>query len=109
MSSNRFSIKCFAVLFLILFSQKVAIGMYLHFWLHTTTPEKTLLVADKSKSLNVNCHCINQFFMPCADDNAVYEITHVANYSVVGIFDLHTYSSLSFCFQSLRAPPAYFS
>ena len=66
MRSNRPTLKIFAIILLLVFSQKIGGGLYLHNWLHSNNCRET-----QSTGTNVsgyNCSCIDDFSMPFAEN-----------------------------------------
>jgi len=104
MRSNRLTIKIFAIILLLVFSQKVGGGLYLHNWLHANNCKET-----QSSSTNVtgyNCSCIDDFSMPFAENAEIISqpIPLIkAEFNPVDKF-LTPFSSKFF--YSLRAPPS---
>ena len=66
MRSNRPTLKCFAIVLLLLFCQKVGGGLYLHNWLHANACKQ---ISDTNGEVvsGYNCSCIDDFSMPFAE------------------------------------------
>src|SRR5436190_6490193 len=106
MKSTRLIQTSFAIFFLLLFAQKIGVGLYLHNWFHTNKYEKSLPQTPAKNAASYSCNCIDDFSMPLAEP--VFEIK-----STIGVQDQVflslPISSFSFSFpsfNSLRAPPA---
>ena len=105
MRSNRFIIKIFAVLLLVLFSQKVGAGIYLHNWLHAKSCKKAS--QNNSNTVSYNCNCIDDFSMPFAEPviETVSFVT-VPHPDFVSSY-IASMPDVFHVFHSLRAPPPY--
>src|SRR5262245_46238354 len=67
MRSNRLTVKCLAIILLLVFCQKVGGGLYLHNWLHANACKQYSHTAGETVS-GYNCSCIDDFSMPFADN-----------------------------------------
>lgn len=57
MRNNPFIAKCIAILLLVLFSQKIGVGVYLHNWLHANANKE----AAVKTNVSADCNCIDDF------------------------------------------------
>lgn len=72
MKARPFILRCTAILFILVISQKSGAGLFLHNLLHTGNTAKELPVKqdDKNKELSYSCTCIDDFLMPFAGTEA---------------------------------------
>ncbi|HVZ56918.1 MAG TPA: hypothetical protein VG870_09705 [Chitinophagaceae bacterium] len=56
-------IKVFAVLVLLVFTQRGGLGIYLHNWLHLAASQDPLPPGE-SRTISFNCHCLEDLAMP---------------------------------------------
>jgi hypothetical protein len=90
---------------LLVFSQKIGGGLYLHNWLHTNTCKQSTQTTGVSVS-SYNCSCIDDFSMPFAEDaEKVSQPISVIKpeFSSPDKFLIPPSSTI---FYSLRAPPS---
>ena len=102
MSQRRIIKQLIASLLILVFSQKMGMGLYLHNWLHHSVATASL----SNEELKNACTCINDFTAPL-EETAVQQIpiplstTLVpAATQVTGLPVVYKY------FRSLRAPPS---
>jgi hypothetical protein len=104
MRSNRPTLKCFAIVLLLLFCQKVGGGLYLHNWLHATACKQSSPVQEQVVS-GYNCSCIDDFSMPFAGnaEKASQPVPSIKTEFTVSYKSLIPFSTTFY--HSLRAPP----
>ena len=104
MRSNRLTLKSFAIILLLLFSQKIGGGLYLHNWLHSNACKQFSHTGGEVVS-SYNCSCIDDFSMPFADNpERGYQPVPSLEIEFVSS-DQSSVSLASIFFRSLRAPP----
>lgn len=83
MKARRFISQCAVVALLLVFSQKVGAGLFLHNLLHT---QDTSLAAQpskqdgKTKEISFACNCIDDFLMPFTEAEEISLPVPVASY-----------------------------
>jgi hypothetical protein len=110
MTGNRIITKLTTLVLILVFSQKMGMGLHLHNWLHSSTQHP----ASSSKPISDQeiqfaCSCINDFNLPFAE-TTVPELQA----PVIIVHKPHTEPVYSFPavykhFRSLRAPPGLIS
>lgn len=105
--ADRDIIKKIATFLLILvFSQKMGMGLYLHDWLHTNKIHSTASSPLSSEELSYACNCINDFTTPLTETELqVLEEPH-QTVSAPEAVPVATLAVVYKYFHSLRAPPA---
>src|SRR5262252_6094726 len=106
MKPNRPILKCFAIVLLLTFSQKLGAGLYLHNWFHY----KNFQQLPHSAGGNVasySCNCVDDFSMPFADPVCeTGSIAPVPKQSFVSTF-IQPVPIAVRVFKSLRGPPLF--
>ena len=104
MRSNQLKLKGLAIILLLVFSQKMGAGLYLHNWLHL----KNCRQSSQSGSTNVisyTCTCVDDFSMPFAENTEkVSQIVSSIKFDFISSYKFLIPLSSTF-FYSLRAPP----
>jgi len=98
--------KSFAIIFLLLFGQKIGIELYIHNWFHTNYHKQSLPHKGDKNVVSYSCNCIDDFSTPFAEP--VSEIVSSASIPHQIFFSSHiqSHSFSPLLFNSLRAPPA---
>jgi hypothetical protein len=107
MRANRHIVKVMALVILLVFTQKIGLGLYFHNLAHPTTAHASTTDGPISeKASNINCSCIDDFLLPFTEPSA--EITIPVNTPEVPFISFYqTYIPQdSHFFHSLRGPPA---
>jgi hypothetical protein len=104
MKRKQHIVKSFAIILLLVFSQKIGIGLYLHNWLHVSNYKQS----SQSHGTNVagyGCTCVDDFSMPFTENlepvgQTIYpiEVEFVSSHK----FLIPLSATL---FYSLRGPP----
>ena len=106
MRSGQFILKCFAIILLLAFSQKLGAGLYLHNWFHFRNCKQPA----HSPATNVasySCNCVDDFSMPFADPVCGTAFTVCApEQGFVSIF-IQSFPITVTVFKALRGPPAF--
>jgi len=103
MKPNRLILKSFAIILLLVFSQKIGAGLYLHNWLHTTNCKQSSPIG--SNVVGYACNCVDDFSMPFAE--SLEPATQTIPSTEVEFISFHKFLiplSATF-FYSLRGPP----
>jgi len=105
MKPNQRILKSFAIILLLVFSQKVGAGLYLHNWLHAINFEQSSPIG--SNVVKYSCNCVDDFSMPFAETLDCFDqpITS-AEGEFIGFRKFLVPFSPTF-FYSLRGPPAF--
>lgn len=107
MATNRSINKCIAVLLILVFSQKMGGGLFLHNWLHATKIHDAGTTPISNSELKYACTCINDFTAPVTETPTI-EIPRPVSTSYVPVAVAITSLPVVYkYFHSLRAPPAY--
>jgi hypothetical protein len=108
MKIKRFIQKGVAIILLLVFSQKMGGGLYLHNWLHSGNCKQTPLTGS-TNIVSYSCNCIDDFSMPFAEP-VVDVLPSIVFPHQVFPFSYTPEISFSFrFFNSLRAPPVSFA
>lgn len=102
MRGNQFIAKCTAILLLVLFSQKIGVGVYLHNWLHNSTAKESPAAANTS----LHCNCIDDFSTPLTTTDTEITIPALSVYNEQHFYFQRSFTSFQKIYHSLRAPPA---
>src|SRR5580765_1874819 len=108
MRSNRFVIKSIAILLLLVFSQKIGLGIHLHNWLHVNNckPSSSQPAAN---TISYSCNCIDDFSMPFAEPvTEIVTLIPIAHQSFISFYT-QPLSIFFPVYNSLRAPPSILS
>jgi hypothetical protein len=107
MKATRLIRKCFAIALLLVFSQKIGGGLYLHNWLHAKNFQQPFQ-STGAHVTGYSCNCVDEFSMPFigAPEKlpqiiAPIQCEHFVSYKLAIPFSTHRY-------YLLRGPP-YFS
>ena len=105
MKPNHFITKFIALLCLVVLSQKMGAGLYLHNLFHNKDFKQSSAALQDNKSVRFACNCIDDFTMPFMETDEVglpaiasSYFDHVSFYKESVSFSFHF-------FNSLRAPP----
>jgi hypothetical protein len=108
MKIKRYIQKGIAIILLVLFSQKMGGGLYLHNWLHSGNCKQTPHTGH-TYIISYSCNCIDDFSMPFAEPVAEV-LPSIAFPHPVFLPSYTPEISFSFrFFNSLRAPPVSFA
>jgi len=105
MQQSRFW-KSFAVITLLLiFSQKIGVGLYLHEWLHVkeAPAEKS---SDSKSSISKACHCVDDFQIPFTHSSEIFDFAQPLVFNSGYFFYLPVALSGPVSTTSLRGPPS---
>jgi hypothetical protein len=106
MAGNRIITKLTTLVLILVFSQKMGMGLFLHNWLHSSkqhTTSSSKPISDQE--IQFACGCINDFNLPFTETTvpelqAPVIIAHKPNTEPV-----YTFPAVYKYFRSLRAPP----
>ena len=107
MTGNRIITKLTTLLLILVFSQKMGVGLYLHNWLHTPQQHSTSSKPLSSQEIQFACGCINDFNLPFTETTVPsieVPVTTVKRPYTVPVFSIPAVFKY---FHSLRAPPAF--
>lgn len=106
MRGRSFILRCLTFLLLLVFSQKIGVGLFLHNLLHKETAVGKFSNNSTNKEVSFACNCIDDFLMPLeeAEEPVVFPaiIVHQAHEPFFETI-ITDNSPLHF---SLRGPPA---
>jgi len=97
--------KSFAVITLLLiFSQKIGVGLYLHEWLHVkeVPAEKS---GDTKSSISKACHCVDDFQIPFTNATENFDFAQAVVFNSTYFFYLPEFLTRPVSTTSLRGPP----
>ena len=105
MTGNRFITKLTTLVFMLVFSQKMGMSLYLHNWLHAATQHSTSSEPVTSQEIQFACGCINDFNLPFIET-----IVPDIQAPVIAVNRPHATPAFSIpviykYYHSLRAPP----
>lgn len=98
MKSNRHIVKVLAVVFILLFSQKIGAGLFLHSWLH---------VNDNKENITYSCTCIDDFLTPFDETPETVISQPVSVFNSAYQFYNSDVVSFAQTFAALRGPPVF--
>ena len=106
MKGNRIITKLTTLVLILVFSQKMGMGLYLHNWLHASTQHATSSSKPlQGQEIQFACGCINDFNLPFTE-------TTVPELPAPGITvhkphtePVYSFRTVTKYFRSLRAPP----
>jgi hypothetical protein len=103
MKPNQHILKSFAIILLLVFSQKIGLGLYLHNWLHTNNCQQSLPIGNNVSGYT--CSCVDDFSMPFAGN--LEPVTQTISTERVEFIACHKFliPFSSTFFHSLRGPP----
>jgi hypothetical protein len=105
MTGNRFITKLTTLVLILVFSQKMGMGLYLHNWLHAAKQHSTSSKPISSQEIQFACGCINDFNLPFTETTIpeiqvpVITVNKPHSAPVFSIPAIYKY------YHSLRAPP----
>ncbi len=104
--ARKHIVKVMAVVILLVFTQKIGLGLYFHNLIHPTTSHASTKDGPISeKATNLNCSCIDDFLLPFTEPSkedivpANFHITPLTSFYEADILQTSHY------FSSLRGPP----
>src|SRR5215470_6909163 len=108
MKSRQPILKCFAIILLLTFSQKLGAGLYLHNWFHFKNCKQPAH-SPASNVTSYSCNCVDDFSMPFAETVCETEsATCTPKQSFVSIL-IQPVPKTKAVFKSLRGPPTFLS
>jgi hypothetical protein len=108
MKSNRPILKCFAIVLLLTFSQKLGAGLYLHTWFHFRSCQQPV----NSPAANVtsySCNCVDDFSMPFADPVCETGLAAATPQQIFLSIFIQPVPTTVQAFKFLRGPPVFLS
>ncbi|HMK24464.1 MAG TPA: hypothetical protein VK483_00440 [Chitinophagaceae bacterium] len=107
MRARPFILRCTAILFILVFSQKSGAGLFLHNLLHTgNTTSQVPEQHNNSKELSYSCTCLDDFLMPFDGSEETVYSPPVTNSIVLDIFFETRIPFITSILSSPRGPPA---
>src|SRR5262245_34363599 len=107
MKLNQRILKCFAIILLLTFSQKLGAGLFIHNWFHFKNCHQP--VECSANVTSYSCNCVDDFSMPLADPVCVTESSAgIPEQSFISIFIQPVPITVT-VFESLRGPPVFVS
>jgi len=104
MRNRQLILKVTSVLLIILLTQKMVGGLYLHNWLHGF--RNTALHSQGDKAINsYNCSCIDDFSIPFTEPATVYVENPSRVYTAIFTTPDISLPVITCLFHSLRGPP----
>lgn len=106
MKRKRIITRFTTVLLILVFSQKMGVGLYLHNWLHASIQHATSSKPISGQEIQFTCGCINDFNLPFTETTVPsieVPVTVVNQLHIAPIFNIPAVFKY---FHSLRAPPA---
>ncbi|MEP6597154.1 MAG: hypothetical protein ABJA71_14470 [Ginsengibacter sp.] len=97
--------KCIAFFLLLVFTQQIGVGLYLHNHLHAKKSYQPLSSNPTGQGINYKCSCIDDLSMPFSESFAelISPITKNTSAHFLSCYETIPFSSR--LFNSLRAPP----
>jgi len=105
-AGNRTIQKIITLLLILVFSQKMGVGLYLHNWLHASKTHTSATSPLTNEELKYACSCITDFTAPLQETDVQelpLPVSQVHRPAVVPVLSLPVIYKY---FHSLRAPPA---
>lgn len=108
MKARRFILRCASFALLLVFSQKVGVGLFLHNLFHNQDISRPFqpLQKEGSKEISFACNCIDDFLMPFTEAEETVLPTPATGYEMpVSFFRASTFFRPVIS-SALRGPPA---
>jgi len=105
MTGKRIITRVTTILLILVFSQKMGVGLYLHNWLHASKQHTTSSKPVSGQEIQFACGCINDFNLPFTETtvpSVEVPVTIVNQPHIAPIFSIPAVFKY---FHSLRAPP----
>jgi hypothetical protein len=102
MRSNRFILKSLTIILLLVFTQKIGVGLYVHNWLHANNCKQ---LPPGSNAIKISCSCVDDFSMPFSEpvaDITFYVPVQYQSFIAACIPQVPCFFPV---FYSLRGPP----
>jgi hypothetical protein len=106
MAGNRTIQKIATLLLILVFSQKMGMGLYLHNWLHASKSHSTASTPLSNDELKYACSCINDFTAPLTETTVQELPPPIVAVHVPVAVRAFTLPVVYKHFRSLRGPPA---
>lgn len=108
MQKKPIIVRIIAIFLVLIFSQKLGAGLFIHSLLHTgnTAGEFPLKQSEKNKHLGYACTCIDDFLMPYAEAEDPVCVQPAFNFVIPFTFYKEHIPFHTSIFSSLRGPPA---
>lgn len=115
-SLRKLNARILALVLILVFTQKLGLGIWMHNWLHETGVSqgnvlhgtrvlKGQLLPDVEK-LNANCHCIDDFLVPLVETPVITPTVPEREFYSLPCVYRSSFSAFTYSFASLRGPPA---
>jgi len=105
MTGKRIITKLTTILLILVFSQKMGVGLYLHNWLHASKQHTTSSKPTTGQEIQFACGCINDFNLPFTETTVPSIEAPVAIVGQPHVNPIFTIPAVFKYFHSLRAPP----
>ena len=107
MLGNRILKNVWVVLLMLVFSQKMGMGLYLHNWLHISKQQHAGTSSPGSgQEVKFACGCINDFTLPFTETPALQVPVPTISVHIPVAVAIVNLPVVYKYFRSLRAPPA---
>jgi len=108
MKARRFILRCATIALLLVFSQKVGVGLFLHNLFHNQDVSRPFLPSQKegSREISFACNCIDDFLMPFTEADKAVLPAPVTEYQTPASSFRASISFQPVISSSLRGPPA---
>jgi hypothetical protein len=108
MKGHRFIMRCATFALLLVFSQKVGVGLFLHNLFHNQDISRPFQTPSKEggKEISFACNCIDDFLMPFTEAEEIILPTPATEYETPQSFFRASIPFQPVIFSSLRGPPA---
>jgi len=104
-SLRKLNARIAALALILVFTQKLGLGIWMHNWFHETKVLKGQPLPDIDK-LSANCHCIDDFLVPLVETPAVIAAAPERAFQIIPCVYRTFHSTFTYSFASLRGPPA---
>jgi len=98
--------KCIACFLLLLFTQKIGAGLYLHNYLHASSGAKETSTNNGHSTVNYSCNCIDDFAMPFTAGETIAITVGVITLGILFFFFRKQEIRAAAIHLALRGPPA---
>jgi hypothetical protein len=106
MLGNRIIKNVWVVLLMLIFSQKMGMGLYLHNWLHASKQHATNGNPASGEEVKFACGCINDFTLPFTETPALQVPAPPISVYLPQAAPVYSLPVVYKYYHSLRAPPA---
>src|ERR1700730_2613858 len=107
---RKLNLRMIALLFILIFSQKLGLELWLHNLFHEFRPLHTYAVSKKDRpsieQQQVKCNCLEDVLMPLLKADAISYLAPTRIFTTLFLLRYYPVISANKVFSALRGPPA---